>query len=986
MDINVEEFMQNSTKGYNFQYLNVKDLNRIIRNVQRTVDVQSSKPIAKQPISEPTPKSITENFLTRTEVDCILKQAEEDLLEPSGQPDVLEIDLQPATTAPEPANDNHSSSSSSTLSATTSTSSIIFSPSREGTTDDVADVEDNLFVDDDFDFEDQLITTSREENRATKQEIEDLQSLDTYYEFLDSESIAEEVLLAPEDQDGDSEGSLNVAPVVIRVRTPVRPRSNVPLTESCDHDFYDAMDVVKPVIDFEKIERESRRSRGKSSVSVARSASQCRSRPASEKSLIEEFDTFIKITELQKKICMLIDDVRLGVGKIEEIEDVLEEKKREKRTAEFLVRFQRNYLYQINRIEEDVCVISKSSPELSQKVYQLYKFVYDGLKFYLKNMKYFVINVSPEKLWSLVKQIMSSTKVCIQKGIFDEDDLIVGEINEKCHALRHRLKEEASRLKTKMKASRDSKRSGSVLRNSTQHTTKLSMYGAVSAPPKRRPPVRKVPKPVKKPTEKPKNDLPKEPSKDLSKRPGRGKIIAVPMNKSSSSSLGQSKSSTRLRSAKSPRTKPLDEDVVTQIQTQADPLINSRLLKEVSSALTKLSSNRDAAISPEVNQQLHQLIMETIQNITRQQLKEFLEQPITNNGHKVPNQPPIRTNRTCPGEETVEGAGPIAGAEFQPSEATEVPGATGRDQAVEKCFSTQGKQKLQQQPPPQQSTAVMPEVENSQHDRGERNDDDDFDGRRPFAGPVGDCESGKTFPCGNANQIWIGKSDDLEITGGGGGKMMEPLEGGAENQPLSNGREFIAPGQRAGFAAGKFENHLVEDGQHCRQHQQHKMEANGRQRENSLLDSRKRGIQPTQQRQQKINYSHNLQYLEIVSPPDGDPPKQPSNAGINRTAIPEARSHLNLVNETAVRERKQQRKQLYAQLKRQIFRDRLEAVRRMSQNPIYVNGNFDRPWQTVSRISDQLVDELVQETTEQGLDFGERSFVEDFIRLQLGEG
>lgn len=130
-------------------------------------------------------------------------------------------------------------------------------------------------------------------------------------------------------------------------------------------------------------------------------------------------------------------------------------------------------------------------------------------------------------------------------------------------------------------------------------------------------------------------------------------------------------------------------------------------------------------------------------------------------------------------------------------------------------------------------------------------------------------------------------------------------------------------------------------------------------------------------RQQKVNYSHNLQYLEIVSPPDDE--RGASKPG----SIPEVQSHINLAEEVAQRQRQLRRQEMYGQLKRQVCRDRMRTLRRMAENPIYVNGHFDKPWQTVSHISDQLVEELTEETVRQGLDFGETSFVEEFLRMQL---
>ncbi|XP_053699320.1 uncharacterized protein LOC128746297 [Sabethes cyaneus] len=138
---------------------------------------------------------------------------------------------------------------------------------------------------------------------------------------------------------------------------------------------------------------------------------------------------------------------------------------------------------------------------------------------------------------------------------------------------------------------------------------------------------------------------------------------------------------------------------------------------------------------------------------------------------------------------------------------------------------------------------------------------------------------------------------------------------------------------------------------------------------------------------QKVNFSRNLQYLEIVSPAAAEAEPVPTaTAGGSPSSgktIPEVQSHLNLAAEVASRQRNQRRKEFYAQLKQQVCGDRLQAIRRMAQNPVYVNENFQHPWRTVSRISDQLVDELVTELTKEGFDFGEQSFVEEFLRLQL---
>ncbi|XP_055615796.1 uncharacterized protein LOC129761958 [Toxorhynchites rutilus septentrionalis] len=615
MDIDVDEFMLKSTAGYNFQYIDVKDLDRIIRNVTKNSYFQNQT-APHAPSAEARNTDV--RMLSDGEIDEILRTTENDLKEEllavDGNQNAIECQLE----LPEEFSDEASTVCSS------SASSIVDSPARDSDhsiTDEIADIEDNLAFGDDYCFGDarpveNISQSSEEKNRA-----EPLTSIETYFDFLDSETIVEEVILPPEDNDGDSEGSEYVAPV-IKVHSPVKPPSA--LIRTYENQCKEPVNTVQPVFDFEAIERSSKSSPDcKSASQVCDARSNERMRSSSRKSLLDAFDTFIKITELQKKVCMLIDDIGHCLGKRAEPEDELEQRKLEKRTAEFQIRFQRNYLYQINRLEEDIHIIPKESAELAQKIYQLYRCIYQGLKFYLKNMKYFVIDVSPEKLWTLAKLIFRATKVCVQKKVFDDDDLIVEELYDKCHVLKTRLKEEVQKQKTHSKKSKQTKPSSSVASSSHVQVSKLSMYGATTPFQKKRTKINKsVNLPTKKTLTAAKPNPTKPPKAETVTKPQRGKITAVPIVQSSSSSLNCNKSSMRVRSVRT-AAKPID-DVVTMVQQQSDPLANSRLLKEVSSALTKMSNSRDAAISPEVNQQLHQMIIDTIQNITRQQLNQLI--------------------------------------------------------------------------------------------------------------------------------------------------------------------------------------------------------------------------------------------------------------------------------------------------------------------------------------------------------------------------
>uniref|UniRef100_A0A1Q3G5F1 Uncharacterized protein n=1 Tax=Culex tarsalis TaxID=7177 RepID=A0A1Q3G5F1_CULTA len=935
MDIDVDDFMRKTTGSYNFQYIDLGDLDRIIRNVQRKTDEESA------------PKSLevkaqAVRMLSDEEINAILESTELDLQEARTS---MEEPILPVIVEPEPEPEfeqDDASDGASTICSSSPASSVKEFAKR--VSDDVADIEDNLG--DDFSVDDFMITFSGSQEDVVEQGFESIEPC--CFEYLDSESIVEEVFVPQDGNEGDSEGSGKGPITTIRVKSPIKPASALIKTyeQECD----DPVNDIQPVLDFVAIERATKNSRPTTARSVVTTT--IKSRPPSRKSLVEEFDTFIKITELQKKVCVLIDDVRLCLGKLEEPEDELEEKKRERRTAEFLIRFQRNYLYQINRLEEDICVLNKGSPETAKKIYQLYRTVGQALKFYLKNMKYFVINVSPEKLWTLVKQILSSTKLCVQKDIFDEDDLIVGEINEKCHLLRHRLKEEVAKQK-----SRRSKSSQKPRKITSSHSAnplqgpKLSMYGTSSAAQKGRPSqARKssstfTRKPISGKKD-PKRTFPKPPP--LRKPPPpQGKIIAVPMIKSSCSSLGRTKSGTRVRSAVASRgatpAKTID-DVVTLIQQRTDPLVNSRLLKEVSGALTKMSGARDAAISPEINQQLHQLIMETIQNITQQQLQQMMPQ--------VENSKPGESVTGAAEAAATTTTVPTTGENRQPTtEAVQVTGATDHASAAEKCFSTPAK--------------LHPREKVARKSRDSSATVQGVDANRPPAGGVRDCVGDSQSS--DSGKISSGTSGgggvDLELCGGKGSCLsnLEVPEGLSSDGGGGGGGQGQAGGKPKGAK--------------------------------SLLEERKkrsqrlpRQLQP-KPTQHKINYSHNLQYLEIVSLSDSNTNNNvnPGATATARRLVPEVQSHLNLAEEVANHERRQRREEFFAQLRKQVSRDRRKTIHRMATSPVYVNGNFERPWQTVSRVSDQLIEELIADTAQDGgLDFGERSFVEDFLRLQLG--
>lgn len=75
-------------------------------------------------------------------------------------------------------------------------------------------------------------------------------------------------------------------------------------------------------------------------------------------------DPFImhKILTMQKKVCELLDEIALRLGNIPVPDGIKDLQRRQQCVAEFVVRFSRNYLYDLNRYVKDIqrhmCIIS----------------------------------------------------------------------------------------------------------------------------------------------------------------------------------------------------------------------------------------------------------------------------------------------------------------------------------------------------------------------------------------------------------------------------------------------------------------------------------------------------------------------------------------------------------------------------------------------------------------------------------------------------
>lgn len=98
-------------------------------------------------------------------------------------------------------------------------------------------------------------------------------------------------------------------------------------------------------------------------------------------------------------------------------------------------------------------------------------------------------------------------------------------------------------------------------------------------------------------------------------------------------------------------------------------------------------------------------------------------------------------------------------------------------------------------------------------------------------------------------------------------------------------------------------------------------------------------------------------------------------------------------------------KRKFNELKKQVLKERIEFIESISEDPLYVNERFEQPWKLFSKykknittiyfaftiilinvslfsISDTLIDELINSLGSE-IDFGEKSFVEDFLKQEL---
>ncbi|KAG4065476.1 hypothetical protein HA402_009037 [Bradysia odoriphaga] len=139
-----------------------------------------------------------------------------------------------------------------------------------------------------------------------------------------------------------------------------------------------------------------------------------------------------KVTTYQLKIVSSMDDLMGLLKKSPTFVDPTDQFKQRKLFADFIARFSRNYVYEIDRIIEEIqfyqvdhySYFERSTNHLIGKVCNLFAVIMRALQIYQKQLAK-MSNENSEKLLRFIELIVVGINVCIELKIFDEDDLLI---------------------------------------------------------------------------------------------------------------------------------------------------------------------------------------------------------------------------------------------------------------------------------------------------------------------------------------------------------------------------------------------------------------------------------------------------------------------------------------------------------------------------------------------------------------------------------
>ncbi|KAL6448347.1 hypothetical protein ACFW04_000351 [Cataglyphis niger] len=176
-------------------------------------------------------------------------------------------------------------------------------------------------------------------------------------------------------------------------------------------------------------------------------------------------DPFImhKILTMQKKVCDLLDEIAFRLGNIPAPDGIKDLQRRQQCVAEFVVRFSRNYLYDLNRYVKDIqrhmCIISPRAivkpnyrslglhmHAIEHKLLAAHQLLLHALVAYCKHIPSSILKGHPGKFREILQVVIDLKTMCdrlhlnyLDSG--DTDILSLGKtIESKCNTILAKLK------------------------------------------------------------------------------------------------------------------------------------------------------------------------------------------------------------------------------------------------------------------------------------------------------------------------------------------------------------------------------------------------------------------------------------------------------------------------------------------------------------------------------------------------------------------
>lgn len=221
-------------------------------------------------------------------------------------------------------------------------------------------------------------------------------------------------------------------------------------------------------------------------------------------------DPFVihKILTMQRKVCELLDEIAFRLGNIPPPDGIKDLQRRQQCVAEFVVRFSRNYLYDLNRYVKDIqrhmCVISPRAiirpnhrslglhmHAIEHKLFAAHQLLQHALVAYCKHIPSSILKGHPGKFREILQVVIDLKTMCDRLhlnylGSGDTNILALGkDIENKCNIILSKLKlhveNDLDPNKTSSMASFTPHSSNKKRLNRKQLSNRLSMYSMENA-------------------------------------------------------------------------------------------------------------------------------------------------------------------------------------------------------------------------------------------------------------------------------------------------------------------------------------------------------------------------------------------------------------------------------------------------------------------------------------------------------------------------